>query len=292
MNILVTGACGFIGRTLISSLQKSSHHIFALDRKSPADDFSKTVKNFYTQDITKEFAIKESFDCVFHLAACNVTHIDKADFKTYHEVNVLGTEHVIRAAKTKHFIFLSTAKVYNPQNQPVNEASPIGPLGDYEKSKLEAEDVCHQYFPDENLTIFRAVNIVGPGQAEKAVIPVFFKNAYRGEPLRIIASPKTLLQLLSVKDLMEVFGCLIQHKTGCGTANLSSDETVSLEKLAEEIIAVTGSASNIEHVSKTAEPVFTKVLSRKAKDVLGWQARVSITEILKDCHAYYSKHNG
>ncbi len=289
MNILVTGACGFIGRAFISLLLESPHRIFALDRNHALGKLPRSLVQFYIQDITKEFMIKEKFDFIFHLAACNVTHVDVSDLKAYCSVNVRGTENVIKATRTRYFIFLSTAKVYQTQSGSVDEAAPVAPKNDYEKSKLEAEDICRTYVPSDRLTILRSVNIAGPGQAEKAVIPMFFKNAYRGDPLKLIGSPETPLQLLYIADLLKAFDLIIAKQKGFGVLNLSCDETISLEDLAKEIIKTAGSVSKIEYPVDCQKAVFSKVLSQKAKDVLGWQACASIKESIQHCHRFYSK---
>lgn len=287
MNILVTGATGFIGRVWIHALGQTSHVVFGLDHKEDSEVFQESsLKRFFRQDFTKSFRLDIPFDYVFHLGALNVTHVGKAEYPTYHRVNVEGTENLIKAVHTRKFVFMSTAKVYQKREGAVDEGSPIEPGGDYERSKLEAEHICRRYFKEEDLTIFRSVNVVGPGQAEKAVIPVFFKRAVHNEPLDILYSTHTPLQMLYVGDLMRAFNLLLEKDRGLGVVNLCCEETITLGELAKEIVAVCHSRSPVRFDSDEAVAVM-KVVSEKARVVLGWQAQVSVKDILRKYHEFF-----
>ncbi|VAX35706.1 UDP-glucose 4-epimerase [hydrothermal vent metagenome] len=265
MKILITGADGFIGRRFVEVFKKTSHNVYPLIRKN--------------QDITKPFKLEESFDYVFHLAACNVTNVGKADYNFYHQVNVQGTENVIKAVNTKHFVLMSSALVYKKEGKDIDEASPIEPQSDYAKSKWEAEKVCQKYFSDDQLTIVRAVNVVGVGQAEKAVLPVFFKKALNNDPIELIHPKDTLLQFLYIDDLIEAFQKILEKNQGCGVINLSPEVAIRLCDLAKMIIQKLDSSSEIKSLCED-QATNIKVLSQKAKNVLGWQAKIDIEEII------------
>lgn len=286
MNILVTGATGFIGKALIHELGQSSHNIFGLDNKEDGELLHEpSLKRFFKQDIAKPFRLDTPFDYVFHLGALNVTHVGKEEYQAYHRVNVEGTENLIKAVNTRKFVFMSTAKVYQKREGAVDEGSPIDPAGDYERSKLEAEQICRRYFNKQDLTIFRSVNVVGPGQAQKAVIPVFFKKALHNEPLDILYSIHTSLQMLYVGDLLRAFDLLLEKDRGLGVVNLCREEIITLGELAEEIVAMCHSQSPIRFDSDEAVAL-TKVVSEKARAVLGWQAQVSIKDILRKYYEF------
>ncbi|HOW35831.1 MAG TPA: NAD(P)-dependent oxidoreductase [Candidatus Omnitrophota bacterium] len=280
MNILVTGANGFVGQELIRILAKTQHRICGLDLEPGKAVLPKIFEKFYVQDITKKFNLNQSFDVVFHLAACNLTHVGKADRQKYYDVNAEGTKNLIESSKIRKFVFLSTAKVYQLLPGEINEASPVSPLSDYEKSKLEAEDVCRQYFSDDDLTIFRSVNIVGERQAEKAVIPVFFKNALAGKPLEIIGSGRTKAQLLYIEDLLDAVTLILNREKGCGIVNLAGEESIEILKLAEKVIDICRSASKII-CTNTDAVIFPEISAEKIKRILGWQAKISVDEMLK-----------
>ncbi len=264
--ILVTGANGFIGKVLCRRLIELGHEVSALTREA--------------QDITKPFALKDEFDFVFHLAAHNITHVGDKGADLYHLINVEGTRNVLKAAKAKHFVFLSTAKVYLAEGKPVTEDSPLLPLKEYEKSKLAAENVCTDILDSKDLLIFRAVNIVGKGQPEKAVIPVLFQKAVAGEPLEIFGPKDSVLQLLYVEDVVDAFVKVVEKGGLSGIYNLSSSGNITLGELAVAIKDLTGSKSEIRFVNKD-KTTFSEVLSGKVEKALGWKARTTVREILE-----------
>lgn len=289
MKILVTGANGFVGRELVCSLKRTRHKIYALDLEGEKDFLPGTFEEFYVQDITKEFSFNRTFDIVFHFAACNLTHVGRTDYQTYYDVNVRGTKNLIESSDIRKLVFLSTTKVYETRGVEIDESSPVSPVNDYEKSKLEAEYICRKYFSHDDLTIFRAVNIVGERQAEKAIIPVFFKNAMSGKPLEIIGSGQTKIQLLYIRDLINVFMRILRKSSGCGVINLANQEAIGILELAEKIISICGSKSRII-CNHNNDIIFSKISAEKAKNVLGWQAAVSTDEILRNMLAFYKKN--
>lgn len=289
MNILVTGATGFIGKALIQELARSSHNVFGLDNQVNGQDLKNLpVKYFFNQDLTQSFHLEESFDYVFHLGALNVTHVGVQDYTAYHQVNVLGTENCIKAVKTRHFVFMSTTKVYREQEGLINEESPVEPKSGYAQSKLEAEKLCRRYFDEKDLTIFRAVNIAGPGQAEKAVIPVFFQKALNDEPLELIYPINTPLQILHIRDLLKAFDLLLKSDQGLGILNLCPEETITLGELAGEVIEICQSTSKVQ-CNADNEVVSMKILAEKAFSMLEWKSGMSVKDTLREYYQYISQ---
>ena len=287
MKILITGASGFIGRRLLSSFQHSPHDVFALVRKKDPGLEAQGFRTFIIPDITQSFRLSEEFDIVFHLAGCNFTHVGVPSEDMFHQVNVVGTESLIRSGRMRHFVLMSTVKVYKPVDGDVDESYPLGPVGDYAKSKLASEQLCQSQLPKEVLTIFRSVNVIGPGQAEKAVVPIFLKQAIGHETLNIMSPQKTLLQLLDVDDVVNAFHRLLTVNKGCGVMNLSPDQTLPLEELAKAIIEITRSKSNIKFTAGTKKAQRTRYLSLKARDILGWTATTAVNDTLNKCFFDY-----
>ena len=278
IKILVTGANGFVGKTFIKNIDKDFYNIFALSRKRPVG-LDKGIE-FYEQDITQPFKLTQSFDFVFHFAAYNITHVGETDYKIYQKVNVEGTRNLLNAIKVKNFIFMSTAKVYKCAGGPLDENSPLEPKNDYEKSKLEAEKICQNSFKSGRLTIFRSVNIIGPGQAEKALLPILFRKALGQESLEIFAPRESFFQFLYVDDLIRAFELLIQGGGRDGIFNLSSKEKIQFDELSQKIVNLCRSPSKI-HFTNAQARSFCEVRSDKIQKTLGWTAETPMEQILK-----------
>ncbi len=277
VKILVTGSNGFIGQAFCRRLITLGCEVYGLDRNAPE---VAGFKDFYRQDITQSFSLKQNFDFVFHLAAYNVTHVGCQTADLYHRINVQGTGNVLQAVKTRHFIFLSTTKVYWAQGKPLDEEALLLPLQEYEKSKLAAEQVCREGRGARELLIFRCVNIVGPGQTDKAVIPVLFKRALAGETLKIFGPRQSVLQLLFVEDAIDAFIKVIEKGNVSGIFNIASENLVSLDELAKNIKRICRSKSEI-HFMNDEEVEFSKIICVKAEKILGWKAKATLKDILE-----------
>ncbi len=268
MNVLVTGANGFVGRALCARLKKTGHDVYGLSRNQT--------------DITQPFQLDRAFDITYHLAAYNITHIGDQNDDLYERVNVLGTRHVLEAVNTRAFVFLSTSKVYQNTGAPLTEESPLGPVGGYEQSKLKAEAMCRTYFKGEALVVLRAVSVWGEGQAPKAILPVFFQKAKQNLPLDLLASPQTRLSFVYIQDLVDALMVPLTRGRSQGVFNIASPQTISLENLAKRIIRLTHSSSELRFLGGHENAPNSCLVCAKAKAQLGWQAQTSVEQVLKN----------
>jgi len=279
--ILISGANRFIGKAFIDFLADSTNHmIYGLDTGTRFSQNNLTLSGYIQQDIANKFKIYQKFDYVFHFAALNQTHIGNMHYECYYKTNVLGTEHLIDAVKCEKFVFMSTAKVYAQNGKPIDENSELNPVADYEKSKLMAEELCKQAFKKNKLIILRPVNIAGFGQATKALLPIIFQQAISNKLIEVFAPQKKVLQLLYIKDVLEVFKKLLELKDVAGVFNLASKDKVCLDDLALQIIEITGSESKI-NFSNLEQSVFSEIIALKAKEYLKWEPKIKINEIIK-----------
>jgi len=281
IKILVTGATGFIGRAFLKRLDQNIFDVYALSNEALPESALGGLKNFYLQDISRRFRLNQTFDFVFHLAAYNVTHVGEQSPDVYEKINVQGTRHILESAEIRNFVFMSTAKVYKPEGIPITEASPLSPDTDYAESKLRAEELCGKHFQGNRLTILRSVNIVGPGQEPKAVIPVFFGRAMKNLPLTVFVPRELVLQLLDIEDLLNVFEQILKKEGVPGIFNVSSKDHLTVEDVAREIVKLCGSESKIDFTSHDLA-VFSPIVSEKISTMLGWAPQITIRKSLKN----------
>jgi nucleoside-diphosphate-sugar epimerase len=167
--VLITGATGFLGSSLVRQAVNSGLSVIVTGR-APFMKFDGA--DFISADILNPDvlpAIFENVDCVCHVAGlAHVFDKSKVSDELFHAVNVVGAENVVRAAwraGVKKFIFISSVSVYGRTVQANNEDSECHPEGPYAKSKWEAErlliDFCQK--KGMNLTILRLATLYGEG---------------------------------------------------------------------------------------------------------------------------------
>jgi nucleoside-diphosphate-sugar epimerase len=178
MRILITGANGFVGKTLVSELSKSHGKLILLDRPGTLTDETALPDSaeFYGANIADPNSLEkiqiEDVDALIHAAglAHQFGKVTKEDFW---KINVEGTENVAKLAarlKVRHFIFISSVSVYGKGERGDSlrtEETPCCPEGFYAESKLESEFVAKRVCEENgiDLTILRLATVIGEGDA-------------------------------------------------------------------------------------------------------------------------------
>ena len=225
MNILITGATGFIGRHLASALSKT-YSVRCLVRKSsditPLRDLNVDIT--YGDLLVKDslLPVLDGIDLVYHLAG-EVYSKRGAD---YYNGNVLGTNNLLEICKgrnLKKIIYLSSIAVYKPvmDKTLLTEDSECGPITLYGKTKLDAEKLVRG--SDIPFVIIRAPVVYGPYQPP--IINKFFLNAVRKKKVYIIGDGENFRSLCFVKNLIDGLLLLINESEAKGKTYVLSDDT-------------------------------------------------------------------
>lgn len=169
MNVLVTGACGYIGSVLCSMLEKQGHRVFACDNNLQAVDPPNVIRrlrsSFEHDHIVHQLQVY-SIDMIVHLAATSTVGPDATDPLAYLSNNTAKTILFLEKLKTigwkGHFVFASTAAVYESNSEPLREWSPVEPSSVYGISKALCEDAI-RYASKYGIktTTFRFFNVAG-----------------------------------------------------------------------------------------------------------------------------------
>jgi UDP-glucose 4-epimerase len=251
--------------------------------------------------------VAEQADVIVHLAAAlGVQRILQQPVEML-EVNVLGSHHVMNAAK-KHdcrILLASTSEVYGKSlRTPFSEEDDIL-LGctarsrwGYSASKMLDEFLAlayHQEFQTEAV-IFRLFNTVGPRQASEygMVVPRLVRQALLGETLTIYGDGEQTRCFCHVADVVRAIVDLASHPQAVGKVfNVGNTEEVSILQLAEQIIALSASDSTITKIPyQQAYPAGFEDMRRRVpntkriQELLGWQPRFSLTQILQSVIEY------
>lgn len=223
MNIIVTGAKGFVGKEIVSELLKSKNLVFEVGRTKKSELFESTTtesSNYFSADITvytnlTELEKLENVDAVIHSAglAHQFGDIEKEKF---YKVNVLGTKNIAELAvkiKAGQFILISSTAIYGIKDGQVNidEDTPCQPKTLYAESKLEAENVCIEICKQNRLplTILRLAPVIGENNVGNAARLV---SAIDKKRFIWIGNGGNLKTLIYKKDVARAVVRILQNK--------------------------------------------------------------------------------
>lgn len=322
MRCLVTGGAGFIGSHLTESLLDAGHEVLILDDFSTGRNaniaqleedqrLEVVCANVIDTDVTMDCV--RSVDQVYHLAsAVGVRLIIEEPVKTI-ETIVEGTASVLEACARyrKPVLISSTSEVYGKSPKvpfSENDDSVIGPSTfrrwSYASSKLLDEFLALAYWHHSGMpaVIVRLFNTVGPRQTGRygMVIPRLVGQALAGEPITVYGDGTQTRCFCHVKDAVWAIRHLMASPASRGQVfNVGDDREISINELAQLIRTMTGSQSEIRHISyaEAYGPAFEDMDRRvpdltKVRAVIGYECRHSLTQVLEDVIAYVKSVEG
>jgi UDP-glucose 4-epimerase len=270
MKCLVTGGAGFIGSHIVQHLLDSDQEVVCLDNFDPtysietkkaniANFFANENFEFVKGDILDRELVKKitvDIDYIFHEAALVSVVESMNDPQKTIEINTIGTLNILEAGRMNNIrkiVLASSAAVYgdSPILRKKEDLIPI-PKSPYAISKLDCEYASRIYYEEYGLktTSLRYFNVYGPRQdvtsPYAAVMPIFIKKALRNEDLIIYGDGLQTRDFIFVKDVAHANEWVMSKGDGM-TFNVASGSATSIKELADKIIELTGSNSNIMH---------------------------------------------
>ncbi|MES1216438.1 MAG: UDP-glucuronic acid decarboxylase family protein [Bacteroidota bacterium] len=303
--ILITGAAGFLGSHLSDRFIKEGYHVIGMDNLITGDLrniehlFKLEDFEFYHHDVTKFIHIPGNLDYILHFAS-PASPIDylKIPIQTL-KVGALGTHNCLGLAKAKgaRMLVASTSEVYgDPLVHPQKEeywgnVNPVGPRGVYDEAKRFMESITMAYHTFHNVEtrIIRIFNTYGPRMRlnDGRALPAFIGQALRGENLTVFGDGSQTRSFCYVDDLVEGIYRLLMSDYSM-PVNIGNPDEISLKDFAEEILALTGNKVKIVYNPLPVDdPKQRKPDITKAKEILGWQPKVSRKEGLKITYDYF-----
>lgn len=230
MRLLITGGAGFIGSHMAENFVNKGWEVVVLDnfltgKRENLSHISGKLKivegDIRNTSIVNE--VMEGCDAVIHLAALASVPASFNDPIGTYEVNFMGTQNVLEAArqnKVKRVTFASSSAVYgDTQTFPINEETPDNPLSPYGVSKLLGEKLCRFYNTAFGLSvvIFRFFNVYGPRQNPfseySAVIPKFLSIIKDGGTPTIFGDGEQTRDFIYISDLVHAHELALEEVT-------------------------------------------------------------------------------
>jgi UDP-glucose 4-epimerase len=315
MRCLITGGAGFIGSHLCDALLVAGHQVHVLDDLSTGSinnirhlksqrGFEYTIDSAANTRLVAELV--DEADVVFHLAAAvGVALIVESPVRTI-ETNVHCTEVVLAQAnkKKKPVLIASTSEVYGKSSAvPFHEDGDItlGATGlgrwAYACSKAVDEFLALAYWKERSLPtiVVRLFNTVGPRQTGRygMVFPRFVSQAMANRPLTVYGDGTQSRCFCHVSDVVRALVALIECESAYGEViNVGSQEECSIFELAERVVEVTQSASEIATIPyhEAYEEGFEDMHRRipdlsKVEKLIDWQPNRELSETIADVAA-------
>lgn len=305
--VLITGAAGFLGSHLCDRFIQEGYHVIGMDNLITGNLaniehlFKLKEFEFYHHDVSKFVHVPGHLDYILHFAS-PASPIDylKIPIQTL-KVGSLGTHNLLGLAKAKkaRILVASTSEVYgDPLVHPQNEdywgnVNPIGPRGVYDEAKRFQEAITMAYHTYHGLEtrIVRIFNTFGPRMRlnDGRALPAFMSQALKGEDITVFGDGSQTRSFCYVDDLIEgIYRLLLSDYPY--PINLGNPDEITLLEFAKEIQELTGSKSKIvfkplpKDDPKQRRPDITR-----AKQILGWEPRISRKEGLKRTLEYFKK---
>ena len=310
MRALVTGGAGFLGSHLCDRLLAEEMEVICIDNLITGDhkNIAHLIGNprfkFINHDVTNYIFIKEELDFVLHLAS----PASPKDYLNYPiqtlKVGSLGTLNSIglALAKSATFLLASTSEIYgdplvNPQTEDYwGNVNSIGIRGVYDEAKRFAEAMTMAYHRYHNLStrIVRIFNTYGPRMRldDGRALPTFITQALRGESLSVFGDGTQTRSFTYVSDTIEGFYRVLTSDYA-EPFNIGSPEELSVAEFASKIAEAVGVELHVENKPLPEDdPKVRRPDISKAKELLNWEAQVSLREGLEKTIPYFKDQLG
>jgi dTDP-glucose 4,6-dehydratase len=292
---VVTGGAGFLGSHLCEYLLARGYRVICIDNLDSSSLANlEHIRNgdfvFLYHDVVEHIRIDEPVDVVYHLAAL-ASPIDYLRMPLHSlKVGSYGTHHALGLAKFKRarLLLASTSEVYgDPLVHPQPESywgnvNPVGPRGVYDEAKRYAEALTMAYHNQQGVDtcIVRIFNTYGPRMRphDGRAIPTFVRQALEGQPITVFGEGTQTRSFCYVDDLIR--GLVLLAESGEHLpVNIGNPREFTLNELAETVLRVTGSSSEIVHEALPIDdPQVRQPDITRATQVLGWEPEIELEE--------------
>lgn len=307
MKILVTGGAGFIGSHIVEHYQDHAEEIRVLDnfRTGYAHNLDGLRHTMIEGSITDRETVAravEGVDLIFHLAAMVSVPESMAMPIECVDINVNGLLNVLETAAeagVKKLVFASSAAVYgdNPSVPKIETMLPE-PMSPYAITKLDGEFYLDLFCRERGLetAAIRFFNVFGPRQDPKgayaAAVPIFIEKALRNEDITVFGDGEQTRDFIFVKDIVGALSFAAETPGVTGVFNAGYGGQITINQLAENIIASAESSSALLHGPVRAGDVKHSRASAERLRSAGWAPQHQLEDALASTLTFFRSKLG
>ena len=292
MKYIVTGGAGFIGSYIIKKLVARGDSVTVIDNLNTGKEENlESVRNkiIFLKDSVLNMSLLEketrNVDGIFHQAALASVQDSFSKRDEYYDVNVKGTENILKLAKKNNFkvVYASSSSVYgNPEQIPIKESDAKNPINPYAETKLKKEELAIKYSEMGVKVIgLRYFNVFGKGQSKEyaGVLKLFLERIRDKLPPKVNGDGTQFRDFVYVKDVVNANILSMDSEISHGFFNVGTNSSITILDLAKIIIKSSGL-----HI----EPVFGLALKGDVqgtianidliKEKIGWKPTVVLEE--------------
>ena len=314
-NVLVTGACGFIGSHLVEELLDQGANVKALVYYNSFNNWGwlDTLENskkdsieVISGDIRSNDGLKDAIKgshVIFNLAALIAIPYSYVSPSSYLKTNVEGTLNVLQLALENNVdkvLQISTSETYGTaQYVPIDEKHPMQAQSPYSASKIGSDAIATSFYKSFNLpvTIIRPFNVFGPRQSARAVIPTIISQIISGNEEISLGSPDPTRDFTYVKDTVNGMRRIAENDKTLGEViNIGTGKEVSIKELAFLIKEI--SNSDVKFKFETEErirPVNSEVNrllcdNSLLKEMVDWVPKIELKEGISETIDWFKEN--
>ena len=292
MKYVVTGGAGFIGSNIVKKLVARGDSVTVIDNLNTGKEENLEAvrnKNVFLKDSVLNMSLLEketrNVDGIFHQAALASVQDSFSKRDEYYDVNVKGTENILKLAKKNNFkvVYASSSSVYgNPEQIPIKESDAKNPINPYAETKLKKEELAIKYSEMGVKVIgLRYFNVFGKGQSKEyaGVLKLFLERIRDKLPPKVNGDGTQFRDFVYVKDVVNANILSMDSEISHGFFNVGTNSSITILDLAKIIIKSSGL-----HI----EPVFGPALKGDVqgtianidliKEKIGWKPTVVLEE--------------
>jgi len=309
--IMVTGGAGFVGSHLVDVLLARGATVVAVDNfvTGAKDNVAHLADHprftLVEADVSEPLPehvdpLRVRFDAIMHFASpASPTDFTILPVEILRVGSVATLSLLDRAvADGARFILASTSEAYgDPRVHPQPETywgnvNPIGVRSVYDESKrfAEAATMAHHRYRSADVGIVRIFNTYGPRMRpdDGRAIPTFINQALRGEPITVHGTGAQTRSICYVSDLVDGILALLDSYE-VGPVNCGTEHELTMRELAETIVRLTGSTSQVVYTERGADdPEMRRPDLTRARTLLGYEPAVSVEDGLRRTIAYFA----